>query len=191
MVSFRITKADSAKLRGGEGRRPGRRLQRDLRAGRELKKTSKELINKKMRTQVTHSLFLVFSLFVLSACEQRESRTAEEREQQSNDITVAYSMLPPENRATLLAIKYGIPKESIDQIVSDYLSTHDTTYRFVLYSMAQNQGSAPSDFNYLPDESVIETVERLSSETGVEPEKIASVIVDYEMWSEASAAGDY
>ena len=144
-----------------------------------------------MRTQITYCIFIVFALFVLSACEQQERETAQEREQEAREMTKAVMVTPAENRATLLAIKYGIPEESIDQIISDYLHTHDMGYRLMVYTIDRDKNPDTEQFSYAPGESVIDTVNRLSSSTGVEPQKIASVIVDYEMWVEASAIRDY
>jgi hypothetical protein len=129
-------------------------------------------------------LFL-FGLLVLliSGCNNQSGKQDKaEDEARMAELMQSIMLSPKENRLKIISMKYEVPVDKINIIVSEYLILHDKAYRFSKQFIDKPQGDM-ADSSVEPSESVQETVTRLSNMTGIPTKDIASIIIDYEAWN--------
>lgn len=126
---------------------------------------------------------MLFFVFIFCSCsEEKDGSVTLQQEVQQKENLRQMMLTPSENRLAIIAIKYGVPEESLDIIVNTYLEEHDLSYRLMRHTAERNN----EKFDFYTDTSVIRTIKDLSDRTGIETKTIASIIIDYEAWVNAS-----
>ena len=131
--------------------------------------------------------FIVCIALILIAlgCESKESKEKRELEQQAFSEAFQELLLKPdENKINLLALKYKNKPEKIEDIITSYQSVHDHLSifekHFLQDSAEKNENLASSK-----DETVIQTINKLSKRYDIPTDIIASIIIDFQMWCAA------
>lgn len=126
-------------------------------------------------------------VLITIGCESKKSREERKLKEQVRFAQFQEQLLKPgENKTILLALKYKIEPERVEDIVTSYLSVHEPMYR-LLKQAFQGSGEESDSMISSNDETIIQTINKLSKRHNIPPDILASIIVDYQMWS---ASGD-
>lgn len=122
-------------------------------------------------------------IFLISQIGCNFSTSKNEKDQKNDTLVEDFFLKPSEHKIQLLAIKYQVHPEGIQYIIQDYLSSHDIIYKLMKKKTAKN--NTEDNATDLKKRTVVETVSMLSKKIGVSESIIASIIIDYEIWSAA------
>ena len=132
-------------------------------------------------------VILVIMIFLISQIGCNFSTSKKEKNQKKETLVEDFFLKPREHKIQLLAIKYQVPPEGIQYIIQDYLSSHDIIYKVMKKKIDKNNTeNNATDFE---KRTVVETVSMLSKKIGISEDIIASIIIDYEIWSAAEISG--
>ena len=115
------------------------------------------------------------------------SGSKEKKDQEKKSFVEDLFLKPSERKIQLLAIKYQVSQEGIQYIIQDYLSSHDFFYKLMKKNMDKDNIKDKTSGSGEP--TIVETVSMLSEKLGISEHIIASIIIDYEMWSAAEISG--
>ncbi len=115
------------------------------------------------------------------------SGSKEKKAQEKKSFVEDVFLKPSERKIQLLAIKYQVPLEGIQYIIQDYLSSHDFIYKLMKKDV--DKDNIKDKTTGFVERTVVETVSMLSEKLGISEHIIASIIIDYEIWSAAESGG--
>lgn len=90
---------------------------------------------------------------------------------------------PDYEKIVLLSVKYNIEETVVENVIDEYLSKHDSEYRHSKEFFGDLKGEKYIH-RYKFSQNYKETVNELSIEHSIPKEKLASLIIDYKIWSE-------
>lgn len=126
---------------------------------------------------------LTIAAGLAAACSPSPNVTIPEPDNDMSDADILnFALQPGKEQLSLLAIKYGVPSDKIETLVTTYRSEHDPIYRMFMIKET-NEGFQMSEL--LSKERVEDTLDRLSSSLEIPREVLASIIMDYQAWAAA------
>ena len=131
-------------------------------------------------------LILAYFLFGQVGCDNLKSKEeAAARAQKNREVVENFFLKPSERKIQLLGIKYEVPPEKIQIIIEEYLSSHDIIYKLMKADVSKAVGKKVDS----KQPTIVETVSLLSDHIAIPKTVIASIIIDYEIWSAAESGG--
>lgn len=130
------------------------------------------------------SIVIVFLVFIL--CLSCQNKSDQQKNQQLKEIyeLLGESPKPDSEKVVLLSIKYNIEKTKVENVLDKYLSRHDPWY---LSTKEILLGDRKTQENEYPqkNKNFQETIYELSIKYDIPQEKLASLIIDYKIWTES------
>lgn len=119
--------------------------------------------------------------------------TEEASQEQADKLTQEFlqSILEPDKeKIALLASKYKISEDQAQTIIKQYMSAHDLSYNVLKSAFQEGKNLDTSVLDETSRTAIRETLRNLSEVHDIAEDVIASLIIDYRIWSAAEESAN-
>ena len=129
--------------------------------------------------------FLLIVIHLFLSCSKMETNRLENKKLADAKMNALMNLLDgSEDFTTILSIKYKLDTDVVRSIIDECLF-EDSSIEIVSILEAETIEQIENKKSNFVSKSIKDRIELLSLEHGVEPPLIASLLIDYQIWSES------